>query len=89
MTILKKLKAVFSVILISSISFIGVIVLALQNGELKNQIENQNKLLDSAYNELYLKHIENGRIELSLDYLNRTNPKAYKQYEEFYNNQTE
>lgn len=89
MTILKKIENVLAVILLSSIMFIGVIVLALQNGELKNQIENQNKILDSAHNELYLKNIENGRIDLSLEHLKKVNPKAYKQFEEFYNNETE
>lgn len=89
MTILKKIENVLAVILLSSIMFIGVIVLALQNGELKNQIENQNKILDSTHNELYLKNIENGRIDLSLEHLKKVNPKAYKQFEEFYNNETE
>jgi hypothetical protein len=89
MTILKKLKAVFSVILVSSISFVGVIILAFQNGELKTQILNQNKLLESAHNELYLKNIESGRIDLSLEHLKKVNPKAYKQFENFYNTETE
>ena len=66
-----------------------VIVLALENGELKNQIKNQNKILDLTNNELYLEHVNDARIELSLDYLKKVNPKAYKQYEEFYNNETE
>jgi hypothetical protein len=89
MTILKKLKEVLSVILISSISFIGVIVLALQNGELKTNIKNQNKLLETAQDELYLKNIESGKIDLSLKYLKKVNPKAYKQFENFYNTQKE
>jgi hypothetical protein len=89
MTILNKIKAVFSVILVSSISFMGVIILAFQNGELKTEIINQNKLLETAHNELYLKNIESGKIDLSLQHLKKINPKAYKQYEEFYNNETE
>jgi hypothetical protein len=89
MTILKKIESVLAVILLSSIMFIGVLVLALQNVELKNQIENQNKILDLTNNELYLEHVNDARIELSLDYLKKVNPKAFKQYEEFYNNETE
>jgi hypothetical protein len=88
-TILKKIESVLAVILLSSIMFIGVLVLAFQNGELKNQIENQNKILELTNNELYLEHVNDARIELSLDYLKKVNPKAYKQYEEFYNNETE
>jgi hypothetical protein len=89
MTILKKIESVLAVILLSSIMFIGVLVLALQNVELKNQIENQNKILDLTNNELYLERVNDARIELSLDYLKKVNPKAFKQYEEFYNNETE
>jgi hypothetical protein len=89
MTILKKIESVLAVILLSSIMFIGVLVLALQNVELKNQIENQNKILDLTNNELYLEHVNDAIIELSLDYLKKVNPKAFKQYEEFYNNETE
>ena len=87
--ILKNIQAVILIILLSSISFIGVVVLGLQNGKLKNQIENQNKILELTNNELYLEHVNDARIELSLDYLKKVNPKAYKQYEEFYNNETE
>ena len=89
MKILKNMESVILIILLSSVYFIVVIVLALENGELKNQIKNQNKILDLTNNELYLEHVNDARIELSLDYLKKVNPKAYKQYEEFYNNETE
>jgi hypothetical protein len=89
MTILNKIKAVFSVILVSSISFMGVIILAFQNGELKTEIINQNKLLETAHNELYLKNIESGKIDLSLQHLKKINPEAYKQFKNFYNKETE
>lgn len=89
MRILKNIQSVILVILLSSISFIGVIVLGLQNGELKNQIQNQNKILELTNNELYLEHVNDARIELSLQHLKKVNPKAYKQFENFYNTETE
>jgi hypothetical protein len=89
MKILKNIEAVILVILLSSISFVGVIVLGLQNGELKNQIQNQNKILELTNNELYLEHVNDARIELSLEHLKKVNPEAYKQFENFYNSETE
>jgi hypothetical protein len=89
MKILKNIKAVILVILLSSISFIGTIILSLQNGELKNEILNQNKILELTNNELYLEHVNDARIELSLEHLKKVNPEAYKQFENFYNSETE
>jgi hypothetical protein len=89
MRILKNIQSVILVILLSSISFIGTIILSLQNGELKNEIQNQNKILELTNNELYLEHVNNARIELSLEHLKKVNPEAYKQFENFYNSETE
>jgi hypothetical protein len=89
MKILKNIQAVILVILLSSISFIGTIILSLQNGELKNEIQNQNKILELTNNELYLEHVNDARIELSLEHLKKVNPEAYKQFENFYNSETE
>jgi hypothetical protein len=45
--------------------------------------------VDSLRSELFITSTVNGRYELSLDYLKESNPKAAKEFEEFYNHETE
>lgn len=89
MSILKKIQNVLWVILLSSIAFVGVIVLALQNGEIKKNISNQHSILDSLSNELYINTKEMDRILNSLEHLKKVNPKAYNQYLQYHDNETE
>lgn len=44
---------------------------------------------DSLKSELFIASTVNARYELSLDYLKESNPKAGKEFEEFYNHETE
>ena len=89
MSILKKLENVLWVILLSSIAFVGVIVLALQNGEIKKTIHNQNDIVDSLAHELYINNKKMDRILNSLQHLKNENPKAYNQYIQYHDNETE
>jgi hypothetical protein len=89
MSILKKIQNVLWVILLSSIAFVGVIVLALQNGEIKKNINNQHTMLDSLSNELYINNKEMDRILNSLEHLKKVNPEAYNQYLQYHDNETE
>ncbi len=89
MSILKKLENVLWVLLLSSIAFVGVIVLALQNGEIKTNIKNQDKLVDSLANELYVNNKKLDRILNSLQHLKKENPQAYNQYLQYHDNETE
>jgi hypothetical protein len=89
MSILKKIQNVLWVILLSSIAFVGVIVLALQNGEIKKNINNQHSILDSLSNELYINNKEMDRILNSLEHLKKVNPEAYNQYLQYHDNETE
>ena len=45
--------------------------------------------VDSLRDELFITSTVNGRYELSLDHLKEVNPKAGKEFEEFYNHETE
>jgi hypothetical protein len=89
MSILKKLENVLWVLLLSSIAFVGVIVLALQNGEIKTNIKSQDKLVDSLAHELYVNNKKLDRILNSLQQLKKENPKAYNQYLQYHDNETE
>jgi hypothetical protein len=51
-------------------------------------IEKAN-IIDSLNSEIFILHTQNGRYELSLDYLNEVNPKAGKQFQEFMEHETE
>ena len=44
---------------------------------------------DSLKSELFITSTVIGRYELSLDYLKESNPKAAKEFEKFYNHETE
>ena len=51
-------------------------------------IEKANTI-DSLNSEIFILHTQNGRYELSLEYLNEVNPKAGKQFQEFMEHETE
>lgn len=89
MTIIEKIKNVLWVIFLSSIAFVGVIVLALQNGEIKTNINNKDKTLDSLTHELYINNKQMDRILNSLEHLKQVNPEAYNQYQQYHDHETE
>ena len=45
--------------------------------------------IDSLNSEIFILHTQNGRYELSQEYLNEVNPKAGKQFQEFMEHETE
>jgi hypothetical protein len=57
-------------------------VLQIQNVKLTNRA-------DSLYSEFFNASTVNGRYELSLEHLKEVNPKAAKEFENFYNHETE
>jgi succinate dehydrogenase hydrophobic anchor subunit len=46
----------------------------------KAKCDSLQYVTDSLYDELFIKHIENGRYELTLDYLQEVNTKAALQF---------
>lgn len=52
-------------------------------------IDSIQNVVDSLNDELFIKHIQNGRYELSLEHLYEVNPTAAKQFTEFMENETE
>ena len=89
MRIIEKIKNVLWVIFLSSIAFVGVIVLALQNGEIKTHVNSQSIILDSLTHELHISNKQMDRILNSLEYLKQVNPEAYNQYQQYHDNETE
>ena len=54
-----------------------------------HNIDSLINLKDSLHDELFILHTQNGRYELSLEYLYEVNPKAGKQFTEFMEHETE
>ena len=52
-------------------------------------IDSMQNVVDSLHDELFIKHIENGRYELSLEHLYEVNPKAAKEFTNFMEHETE
>ena len=50
---------------------------------------NNQNLVDSLQEELFLLQTQNGRYELSLQHLEEVNPKAAKQFNDYLTNETE
>ena len=48
-----------------------------------HNIDSLINLKDSLHDELFMKHIENGRYELSLQHLYEVNPSAAKEFDDF------
>jgi hypothetical protein len=45
--------------------------------------------IDSLHDELFINHVMNDRYELTLDHLNKVNPKAALEFVNFMNHETE
>jgi hypothetical protein len=59
----------------------------LQGGDIeKNQLTNR---ADSLYDELFIEKVDAGRHELTRDEILNKYPKVKKEYEDYYNHQTE
>ena len=54
-----------------------------------HNIDSLINLKDSLHDELFMKHIENGRYELSLQHLYEVNPSAAKEFDDFMAHETE
>ncbi len=55
----------------------------------KQLIEQKDLLIDSLHGELFNASTVIGRTELTLEYLNQTNPKAFIQFSQYYDHETE
>jgi hypothetical protein len=55
----------------------------------KAKCDSLQNVTDSLHDELFIKHIENGRYELTLDHLQEVNPKAALQFVNYMNHETE
>jgi hypothetical protein len=58
----------------------------IQKGMLIDSLQNR---CDSLYDELFIEKVQNGRYELSLEYLYEINPKAGKEFQDFMEHETE
>jgi hypothetical protein len=54
----------------------------------KESIADKNTI-DSLHDELFINHVMNDRYELTLDHLNKVNPKAALEFVNFMNHETE
>ena len=54
-----------------------------------HNVDSLMNIADSLHDELFIKHIENGRYELSLEHLYEVNPKAAKEFTNFMEHETE
>jgi len=54
----------------------------------RKAIADQNTI-DSLHDELFINHVMNNRYELTLDHLNKVNPKAALEFVNFMNHETE
>jgi hypothetical protein len=57
--------------------------------EMGQEITKMQSQLDSLHDESFNASTTNGRYELSLEYLKEVNPKAAKDFEDFFSHQTE
>jgi hypothetical protein len=55
----------------------------------KVEVETLQNVNDSLYDELFIRHIENGRYELTFDHLKEVNPKLGEEMEEWMSHETE
>jgi hypothetical protein len=56
---------------------------------LKKELNKMTAVKDSLYDETFIKQVELGRYELSLNYLQEVNPKAALQFVNYMNHETE
>ena len=57
--------------------------------QFKVEVKTYQTTVDSLHDELFIKHIMNGRYELTLDHLQEVNPKAALEFVNYMNHETE
>lgn len=57
--------------------------------QFKVEVKTLQTTVDSLHDELFIRHVTNERYELSLDYLEKVNPKAALDFVNFMNHETE
>jgi hypothetical protein len=55
----------------------------------KIEVETLQNVNDSLHDELFIRHIENGRYELTFEHLKEVNPKLGEEMEEWMSHETE
>lgn len=90
----KKIKLILVILLITNvITLIGNIQYRKQIVELETKIPSTtietDKLVDSLQTNLFIATSEIGRYEMSLEYLYEVNPEAAKEFDDYFNNETE
>jgi hypothetical protein len=58
----------------------------IQKGMIIDSLQNR---CDSLYDELFIRHVENGRYESTFEHLKEVNPKLGEEMEEWMNHETE
>jgi hypothetical protein len=75
---------------ILSLATVGILLYTINNQRQQIQhLKQQTAITDSLQDELFNAKAELGRYELTEDHLKETNPEAEKDFEEYYNNETE
>lgn len=90
----KKIKLILGILLITNIiTLIGNIQYRNQIVELESKMPSTtietDKLVDSLQTNLFIATSEIGRYEMSLEYLYEVNPEAAKEFDDYFNNETE
>lgn len=90
----KKIKLILGILLITNIiTLISNIQYRNQIVELKSKIPSTtikiDKLVDSLQTNLFIATSEIGRYEMSLEHLYEVNPEAAKEFDDYFNNETE
>lgn len=90
----KKIKLIVGILLIVNIiTIISNIQYRKQIVELESKIPSTtietDKLIDSLQTNLFIATSEIGRYEMSLEYLYEVNPEAAKEFDDYFNNETE
>ena len=57
--------------------------------QFKVEVKTLQSTADSLHDEVFIKHIQLGRYELTLDHLQKVNPKAALEFVNFMNHETE
>lgn len=90
----KKIKLILGILLITNIiTLISNIQYRNQIVELESKIPSTtikiDKLVDSLQTNLFIATSEIGRYEMSLEHLYEVNPEAAKEFDDYFNNETE
>lgn len=90
----KKIKLIVGILLIVNIiTIISNIQYRKQIVELESKIPSTtietDKLIDSLQTNLFIATSEIGRYEMSLEHLYEVNPEAAKEFDDYFNNETE